>query len=121
MIQATSMRELTESLFPKSYPEEVIKDLLYAMFRLERELGTNKNEPPTSYILIAEDERERIQAEKVFGLTGRMSDDTDIIRANGEYWEKQMYADEGCAEIYIYARLATGVKNGIYVPQNRRR
>ena len=58
MIQATTMTELEQALFPKAIPDEVVKELLFAMFRIEREFGENGNVPPVALVLVAESDEE---------------------------------------------------------------
>lgn len=108
MIKATTMAELEAELFPKALPEEVIKEMLYAMYRIEREFGIGGNEnPPVAFVVLAESEEEREQAAEEFGLQYRTPDDKGMPHADeSAVWFSETYADEGGGEIDLFTRCA---------------
>lgn len=120
MIQATTMTELEQALFPKAIPDEVVKELLFAMFRIEREFGIGGNDdPPAAFILAAENEEEQKQAAKEFGLHGREPDDSNLLYADAHsLWLSLVYADEGGGEINLFVRHARERENDTHTARN---
>lgn len=119
MIQATTMTELEQELFPKAVPDEVVKELLFAMFRIEREFGENGNVPPVAFVLVAENEKEQEQAAKEFGLHGREPDDSGLLYADAySMWLSFVYADEGGGEINLFVRHARECENDTLSARN---
>ncbi len=108
MIQATTMAGLEQELFAKTLPDEVIKELLFAMFRIEREFGIGGNDdPPVAFVIVAESEEEREQTAKEFGLLGRKPDDSGMPYADASaVWFSETFADEGGGEIDLFTRYA---------------
>lgn len=108
MIQATTMAELEQKLFAQPLPDEVIKEMLFAMFRIEREFGIGGNaEPPVAFVILAKSEKGRERIQSKFGLTGRTPDDRGILYADSTaMWFSEVYADEGGGEIALFTRFA---------------
>ena len=99
MIKVTTMAELERELFAKALPDEVIKELLFAMFR--------NDDPPVAFVIVAENEEEREQAAKEFGLQGKKPDDSGMPYADeSAVWFSETFADEGGGEIDLFTRYA---------------
>lgn len=120
MIQATTMTELEQELFPKAVPDEVVKELLFAMFRIEREFGENGNDdPPVAFVLVAESGEEHTTLMQEFGLHGREPDDSGLLYADAySMWLSFVYADEGGGEINLFVRHARECENDTLSARN---
>ena len=120
MIKATTMAELEQELFVKALPDEVIKELLFTMFRIEREFGIGGNDdPPVAFVIVAESEEEREQAAKEFGLQGRKPDDSDMPYADASaVWFSETFADEGGGEIDVFTRYARACEKRTQTARN---
>lgn len=119
MIQATTMTELEQELFPKAVPDDVVKELLFAMFRIEREFGENGNVPPVAFVLVAENEEEHKTILREFGLSEREPDDGGLPYADARsVWLSFVYADEGGGEINLFVRHARECENDTHTPRN---
>lgn len=120
MIQATTMTELAQELFPKAIPDEVVKELLFAMFRIERELGQSGNDdPPVAFVLVAECGEEHTMLMQEFGLSGREPDDSGLLYADAHsMWLSFVYADEGGGEVNLFVRRARERENDTHTPRN---
>ena len=114
------MAELERELFAKALPDEVIKELLFTMFRIEREFGIGGNDdPPVAFVIVAESEEEREQTAKEFGLQGRKPDDSGMLYADAySMWLSFVYADEGGGEINLFVRHARECENDTLSTRN---
>lgn len=120
MIQATTMTELEQALFPKAIPDEVVKELLFAMFRIEREFGQSGNDdPPVAFVLVAENGEEHTILMQEFGLHGREPDDSGLLYADAHsMWLSFVYADEGGGEVNLFVRHARERENDTHTARN---
>ena len=119
MIQATTMTELEQALFPKAVPDDVVKELLFAMFRIECEFGENGNVPPVAFVLVAESGEEHTMLMQEFGLNGREPDDSGLLYADAHaMWLSFVYADEGGGEVNLFVRHARERENDTHTPRN---
>lgn len=119
MIQATTMTKLEQALFPKAVPDEVVKELLFAMFRIEREFGENGNVPPVAFVLVAESGEEHTMLMQEFGLNGREPDDSGLLYADAHsMWLSFVYADEGGGEVNLFVRHARECENDTHTARN---
>ena len=120
MIKVTTMAELERELFTKALPDEVIKELLFTMFRIEREFGMGGNDdPPVAFVIVAESEEEREQAAREFGLQGKKPDDNGMPYADeSAVWFSETFADEGGGEIDLFTRYARVVEKRTQTARN---
>ena len=119
MIQATTMTELEQALFMKAFPDEIVKEALFSMYRIEREFGVDGNFPPVAFVLVAESGEEHTMLMQEFGLHGREPDDSGLLYADAySMWLSFVYADEGGGEINLFVRHARECENDTLSARN---
>lgn len=119
MIQATTMTKLEQALFTKAIPDEIVKEALFSMYRIEREFGVEGNFPPVAFVLVAENEEEHETILREFGLSEREPDDGGLPYADARsVWLSFVYADEGGGEINLFVRHARECENDTLSARN---